>query len=180
MPVLQCHPGSSCGAVREIAASALRRGGAVLDLRFVLHARIADLAFPQAAEPARSDGLWQHTCFEVFLLLPGRESYLEFNLAPSGQWAAYSFARPREGMAPLEAVRAIPIRTETAAEEFELAATIDLAGRADYAAASLWQAGLSAVIEERSGRKSYWALAHPPGKPDFHHRDCFALELPAA
>ena len=27
---------------------------------------------------------------------------------------------------------------------------------------------------------SYWALAHPPGKPDFHHPDCFALELPAA
>jgi hypothetical protein len=23
-------------------------------------------------------------------------------------------------------------------------------------------------------------LAHPPGKPDFHHSDCFALELPAA
>ena len=39
--------------------------------------------------------------------------------------------------------------------------------------------GLSAVIEETSGRKSYWALAHPPGKADFHHSDCFALELPA-
>jgi len=37
--------------------------------------------------------------------------------------------------------------------------------------------GLSAVIEETSGRKSYWALAHPPGKPDFHHTDSFALEL---
>ena len=22
--------------------------------------------------------------------------------------------------------------------------------------------------------QSYWALAHPPGKPDFHHSDCFA------
>jgi hypothetical protein len=35
------------------------------------------------------------------------------------------------------------------------------------------------VIEETNGRLSYWALAHPPGKPDFHHSDCFALELPA-
>jgi hypothetical protein len=41
-----------------------------------------------------------------------------------------------------------------------------------------WRLGLSAVIEETSGRKSYWALAHPPGKPDFHHADCFAYELP--
>jgi hypothetical protein len=41
--------------------------------------------------------------------------------------------------------------------------------------------GLSAVIEEKDGTKSYWALAHPPGdKPDFHHLDCFAVELPPA
>ena len=40
--------------------------------------------------------------------------------------------------------------------------------------------GLSAVIEEADGNVSYWALAHPPGKPDFHHSDCLALELPAA
>ena len=39
--------------------------------------------------------------------------------------------------------------------------------------------GLSAVIEETDGTKSYWALRHPPGPPDFHHPDCFALELPA-
>jgi hypothetical protein len=37
--------------------------------------------------------------------------------------------------------------------------------------------GLSAVLEEANGRKSYWALAHPPGKADFHHADCFTLEF---
>ena len=37
--------------------------------------------------------------------------------------------------------------------------------------------GLAAVIEETNGRRSYWALAHPPGKPDFHHADGFALEV---
>lgn|GEM_PF-5239716 len=38
---------------------------------------------------------------------------------------------------------------------------------------------LAAVIEEKSGTKSYWALAHPPeGPPDFHHPSCFVLELP--
>jgi hypothetical protein len=40
--------------------------------------------------------------------------------------------------------------------------------------------GLSAVVKETSGRQSYWALAHPSGKPDFHHSDCFALEVPQA
>jgi hypothetical protein len=40
---------------------------------------------------------------------------------------------------------------------------------------------LTAVIEEQSGQKSYWALTHPPeGPPDFHHPACFVLELPPA
>ncbi len=38
--------------------------------------------------------------------------------------------------------------------------------------------GLSAVLEMKDGSLSYWALAHPPGKPDFHHPDSFALTLP--
>ncbi len=37
--------------------------------------------------------------------------------------------------------------------------------------------GVAVVIEETSGSMSYWALAHPPGKPDFHHADCYAYEL---
>jgi hypothetical protein len=40
-----------------------------------------------------------------------------------------------------------------------------------------WRIGLAAVIEETSGHKSYWALAHPQGKADFHHSECFALEF---
>ncbi|MGH8770025.1 MAG: hypothetical protein ACREV2_02415, partial [Burkholderiales bacterium] len=36
---------------------------------------------------------------------------------------------------------------------------------------------LTAVIEDENGKLSYWALEHPPGKPDFHHQVAFALEL---
>lgn len=41
-------------------------------------------------------------------------------------------------------------------------------------------AGLTAVIEEAGGHKSYWALAHASGQPDFHKRSCFTLQLAAA
>jgi hypothetical protein len=37
--------------------------------------------------------------------------------------------------------------------------------------------GLAAVIEDLNGALSYWALKHPPGKPDFHHSDNFALQI---
>ena len=43
---------------------------------------------------------------------------------------------------------------------------------------SNWELGLSAVLEEKDGTKSYWALAHPAEKPDFHAPDCFVAKLP--
>jgi hypothetical protein len=36
---------------------------------------------------------------------------------------------------------------------------------------------MAAVVEDEGGRLSYWALRHPPGRPDFHHPDSFTLEL---
>ena len=64
-----------------------------------------------------------------------------------------------------------------AADGFELDAVISpdhLSAIAPHARLSL---ALSAVIEEEDGTISYWALKHPPGKPDFHHPDAFALEI---
>ncbi len=39
---------------------------------------------------------------------------------------------------------------------------------------------LTTVVEQADGPLSYWALAHPAGKADFHHRDGFALAVPLA
>jgi len=61
-----------------------------------------------------------------------------------------------------------------------LTAELDLSRMAWLPTDQPWKLGLSAVIEERNGRKSYWALRHPAGQPDFHHPDCFALELAPA
>jgi hypothetical protein len=63
---------------------------------------------------------------------------------------------------------------------YELDASLQLNALADLPSDAPWQLNLSAVIEEKSGRKSYWALAHPPGKADFHHPDCFTHQLRAA
>src|SRR5215831_1723022 len=37
--------------------------------------------------------------------------------------------------------------------------------------------GLSAVVEATHGTLSHWALQHPPGNADVHHRDGLALPL---
>ena len=48
---------------------------------------------------------------------------------------------------------------------------------ADILALAPGRVSLAAVIEEDQGLVSYWALAHPPGDPNFHHADCFAARL---
>lgn len=47
------------------------------------------------------------------------------------------------------------------------------------AARSSQKISLAAVIEEKDGIKSYWALAHPAGGPNFHHPACFTALPPA-
>ena len=144
-----------------------------LQLRYRLTGNLATLRIPLPATPDRRDNLWQHTCFEAFIASDA--GYFEINLSPSTQWAAYAFTAYREGMANLD-VPAPIIKTSRTDRMLELTAEIELPSEARPE-----RLGVSAVIEEVSGAKSYWALRHPPGdKPDFHHPDCFAIALSPA
>ena len=66
------------------------------------------------------------------------------------------------------------------ARRIVLSAQIDLGFLPTEFVTSDWQLGLSCVVEGADGSKAYWALNHPPEKPDFHHDDCFALLVGAA
>lgn len=168
---LKLHPESRCDAVDSIAVEISQRVGR-LHIRYLISGRIADLKIAETSAQRRQDGLWQQTCFEAFLKPAGKKAYCEFNFSPSTRWAAYRFDDYRSGMTPVD-LDAPAIGRESSKGSFSLEAVLDDIGSAT---ASL---GLSTVIEETSGRKSYWALAHAPGKPDFHHPDCFVLQLPA-
>jgi hypothetical protein len=96
------------------------------------------------------------------------------------QWAAYRFGAYRHEMSVANEVSAPDIDVQSSGEVYELQASLELEGMSSLPSDAAWRLGLSAVIEETSGGKSFWALAHPPGKADFHHADGFAYELPAA
>ena len=170
---LRRHPETPCDAVSRIEVAVDRPGAGRLALHYVVTGTIAEVLLPSPAAPIRSDGLWEHSCFEAFLRPTVGSAYLEFNFAPSTQWAAYAFKRYREGRTDAEVEPSL-IEAHAQAESYELRAVLN--SPADMPA----KLGLSAIIEEMNGRKSYWALAHPPGDPDFHHEDCFALQLPPA
>jgi hypothetical protein len=147
-----------------------------LRLRYTLTGAVARLAIPSPAARDRTDELWRHTCFEAFLLPESGDAYAELNFAPSSQWAAYSFTGYREGMTPAPIAPPRIDLTQTDAS-LELTVQLNLAGLS--LTPGPCRLALSAVIEDRAGAKSYWALAHPPGRPDFHHRSSFACALPS-
>jgi hypothetical protein len=170
------HPATPSDAVSAIAAEATRPGPGRLALAYRASRGAGDLAIPPLAPPARTDGLWKHTCFEAFVRAAGANAYFEFNLAPSCEWAAYGFSGYRQGMAPLEIPPPLIVWRPTP-QGWALTADLDLSAVADLAAAP-WELALTAVIEAADGRTAYWALAHPPAKPDFHAEAGFALSLP--
>jgi hypothetical protein len=166
---LERHPANSCAALRGIEAAVTRQRDGSLQLAYRIEGDLARLRIP-APRPARvADKLWQHTCCELFVAEAAGPGYHEFNFSPSGEWAAYRFTDYRQGL-PL--VAADPkIRVQRGAGSLALKAQVHAPGKGRL------RIGLCAVIEETDGTLSYWALRHAPGKPDFHHRDAFALEL---
>jgi hypothetical protein len=154
---------------------AFGRDGVVL--AYVVTGQIDDLAWPSVTAATRASVLWRHTCFELFVRAAADDAYREFNFSPSRQWAAYQFTGYRSGMtdAGMPSAPVIDARPGNGGHVLRAALVSDclphLSGN------SAWRFGLSAVIEDIGGRMSHWALAHPPGRPDFHHSDCFALEI---
>ena len=169
MTPLVPHP-STPETAFGVAAGVERVAGG---LRFAYRV-VGDLAavrIPPPSPPRRTDGLWEHTCFEAFVAVDGEPGYVELNAAPSGAWALYAFARYRERIADPDAAPAIEVARDADA--------LDVTAVLPCPAAAL-RVGLTAVIERTDGRTSYWALVHPSSRPDFHDAGGFAAHVPAA
>jgi hypothetical protein len=175
--LLSLHPGSLCPALTGIAAVPEHVSSNSLTISYTMTGRIADIAVPPLRAAARSKDLWQRTCFEAFVRPSDGLAYYEFNFSPSYEWAAYRFAKYRVGMSDADGIGPVKIDARSDRDSYTLRASLLFDGSFELARARSWQLGLSAVIEETSGRKSYWALAHPSNQPDFHHPDCFIHPL---
>jgi hypothetical protein len=171
------HPESRSGAVRSVGARVCREAGGTLAIAYSIEGDLARVRVPSARPPRIAHGLWQHTCCECFVALEGQPGYHEFNFAPSGEWAAYAFAKYRDGAPLVDEALNPRIAVRCAAERIELDASIPLDRLSGAHPRGKLALALSAVIEDEDGVLSYWALRHAPGKPDFHHCDAFALEL---
>lgn len=174
---LSLHPHSHSLAATQIEVEIACPRPDRLMLSYTVTGKMSEILMPPVTAAARGEELWRHTCFEAFVRASSSAEYYELNFAPSTQWAAYRFTAYRTGMCVATEITAVPIETQSRSDSCTLTAWLDLDRLSGLPRSTLWRLGLSAVIEDTSGEKSYWALAHPTGNPDFHHIDCFGHEF---
>lgn len=145
-----------------------------LTIAYVIHGLTLDLRIPTPHTPAPADALWRTTCCELFANPLGQPDYREFNFSPSGQWAAHDFldTRRRASITPPLPAPGIVFQREESLLRLEVTLTKSALPTGDAL-----RLALAVVLEANDGTHGYWALAHTPGKPDFHHHAGFVLNL---
>lgn len=164
MQPLILHQTCDLGPIRAVTAT-LTATFEGCEAEFRLDGHIPAIVLPQPTAPERMDNLWKTTCFEIFWQPLGDTYYREFNLSPSGRWAAYDFDSFREGMRDAP-VGSIAIACSHDDEGVLLRARI----AADLPSPA--QVALNAIVEHPDGGMQFWALAFAPGKPEFHSEAC--------
>jgi hypothetical protein len=128
---------------------------------------------PPASPPSRQFHLWEATCFEFFIGIPGDRNYWEFNLSPSGDWNVFALDDYRQGLRDETAFTSLPFKVDrypnyiTLNLEFDLSEIILLEQDLEMA--------VTTVIKSSQDELSYWAIAHSGKEADFHLRDSFII-----
>lgn len=172
LPLL-AHPDTPTSPVHGIQVAVAFTPDGALALSYTLAGELSRIRIPEPGPGERGDGLWRHTCCEVFIAGDDGPAYREFNFSPSGAWQAYGFRGYRDG-GLLEPATAPALNRR--GEQGRLVLDCLLPGAA-LPPGRVLRLGLCAVVEDTDGALSYWALRHAPGRPDFHHTDAFVLEL---
>src|SRR5712691_1721964 len=154
--VLRPHPDSRSLAAARVEVAVARPRADRLVLSYVVTGQISDIRLPPVRPAARTDELWQHTCFEAFVRAASGPAYYEFNFSPSTQWAAYQFDGYRSGMRVVAEIGAPVIEARSGPDSYTLQASLALDRLPDLPPDASWRLGLSALIENQSGGKSYW------------------------
>lgn len=171
---LQRHSSTPSRAIRGVNFALSSTADGTIHLEFGIDAATDAVAIPAPSPRIFKHDLWRHTCFELFAA--GEDgAYREFNFSPSTEFAIYDFPQYRIGMTPVSTAGTPSIQPRQGGLSVHVNLPFTLLRPAGAIAC---QIGIAAVIEERDGTLSYWALRHPQEKPDFHHRDGFLINWP--
>jgi len=142
-----------------------------LELNFVIDGEIALIDLPESnSSKERILGLWESTCFELFIKDANSSKYLEFNFSASGDWNCYTFEHYRSELKELPTMQSkyIKVATQHSKNTYQYKVEINTTELSQILQkVGQRKIGLNAVIKT-GGKLSYWALNHPKNQPDFH------------
>lgn len=174
---LVTHPATPSAAVTGLFGCARLTGGNEIELAYELAGDPDRIVWPAPRAQGFREGLWRHTCFELFVGAHAGDRYLEFNFAPpSREWCGYAFQGYRENRSTIEDIDMSHFETVCGETHFSLCVRFSLVSAPSFALPESI-VGLAVIIEQSDGQVSYWALAHPAARPDFHDRRGFRASL---
>jgi hypothetical protein len=154
----------------------LDRAGNLLSIEYQLCGDLTHIEILSPAKlPTRQDRLWEATCFEFFVGIPGDRNYWEFNLAPTGNWNIFQLNDYRQGLRPELAFTSLPLTIDRQANLLLLVLECDLSKIIPVRQPI--EVSVTAVIKPIRGEITYWALTHCGSIADFHRRDSFTIEI---
>jgi hypothetical protein len=148
----------------------------LFSIEYHLQGNLETVVIPSAHPiPSRKSQLWESTCFEFFIGVPGNDNYWEFNLSPTGDWNVFALDDYRQGLQNELAFTSLPLSIDRSATSLVLKSTIDLSKI--IPATRELELSVTTVIESSQHEASYWALAHTGTVADFHRRDSFIFKI---
>ncbi len=133
------------------------------------------LAHPGAGPGDFREGLWQGDVAELFISNPARQSYLEFNLSPSGAWWCAAFRGPRQRIEGSPMPRALTHSGPSPDGGWQAALGLPLAYLREQIGFSE-QSPLNVTLILNSPQQRFFSAGDlGGGQPDFHQPARFAV-----
>lgn len=125
-------------------------------------------------KPQRTIGLWNSTCFELFLKNKGSNEYIEFNFSSSHDWNCFKFQNQNDQLREWTQLNKVEITSFRDTNLYHLKVTFlkpQLPSNFQELERLLYST--TTVIKHSDDSYSYWAIKHTDNKPNFHHPESF-------
>ncbi len=125
--------------------------------------------------PQRREGIWHSTCFEVFLSSTKGTAYTEWNFCPSSDWWVMDFSSYRNRIENSNIDERKPENLQwSLVNPEQLTCHFGISLPQNISRDSL-RIGLTSILENKAGIKTYWSLVHLHENPDFHASESFLI-----
>lgn len=146
----------------------LHLDGSELALQYELKGPIKKILFDQSASAGSFvNGLWQSTCFELFMAY--KETYIEWNISPTGAYACYLFSGSRHQVGEMhnagpQDFKCVVGKSIIVSFRLKLPSWLITNSPIEYQ--------IGGVVKTEQDI-AYFAIAHSNNTPDFHNRTSF-------